>query len=407
MNVDIMLELMFSRILENATQSDREVYQLLIKQYPNVDISSAFKETQERVRTDPECRTDVENILVKYINMLIDDKANNNVSINNMPVNTVENAIDDLFSVIRQGQAMNQITKMNALKRDNLTPDPLTGALKITTNDGDFILEIEHFNETAGVSTTTWQLLDALIQELTNNGMKSPKVRLSLSDYMNMRGLNDIKSAREQVKRELNTISHIRFHFQEIRRGKKRGGFMRLAILGTNGLENGFIVAVFDTQFFEIIQSYNIMQYPLLLYKINAHINPNSWYFGRKITEHKNMNYFKPNADIISVETLLNSSPAMPTYEEVAQTNRDFKSRIIKPFERDMDALDETLTWEYCHNNGKPSTDEELEILYNDNKETPSYNIFIKLLVKITWRYYPIRIEPPKKRTRKSPAIAL
>ena len=317
------------------------------------------------------------------------------------------NPIKEKFMPMRQGQATNQLTKMNALKHDNIKPDPLTGALKITTNDGDFILEIEHFNETAGVSTTTWQLLDALIQELTNNGMKSPKVRLSLSDYMNMRGLNDIKSAREQIKRELNTISHIRFHFQEIRKGKKRGGFVRLAILGTNGLENGIIAAIFDTQFFEIMQSYNIMQYPLSLYKINSHTNPNSWYFGRKITEHKNMNYFKPNADIISVETLLNSSPVMPTFEEVTNTDRHYKSRIIEPFERDMNALDETLTWEYCHENGAALTNEELEKLYNDDKSTPSYNIFIKLLVKITWKYYPIRIEPPKKRTRKSPAIAL
>ena len=313
-----------------------------------------------------------------------------------------------IFTPIRQGQATNQLTKMNALKRDNLTPDPFTGALKITTHDGDFILEIEHFSETAGVTTTTWQLLDALIQELTQNGTKSPKVRLSLSDYMNMRGITDRKSASEQVKRELNTISHIRFHFQEIRRGKKRGGFIRIAILGTNALENGIITAVFDTQFFELMQDYNIMQYPLSLYKINTRINPNSWYFGRKIAEHKNMNYFKPNADILSVETLLNSSPVMPTFEDVTNTDRHYKSRIIEPFERDMNALEETFTWEYCHENGEPLTNEELEILYNDDKGTPSYNIFINLLVKITWRYYPIRVEPPKKRKPKALApIAL
>ena len=129
------------------------------------------------------------------------------------------------------------------------------------------------------------------------------------------------------------------------------------------------------------------------------------------------MNYFKPNADIISVETLLNSSPLMPSYDEISQSGRHYAQQIIKPFEHDMDALDETLTWEYCHENGEPLTDEELEILYNDNRHTPSYNLFITLLVKITWRNYPTRIEKPKTkpktRTRKKsdtkplPPIAL
>ena len=78
---------------------------------------------------------------------------------------------------------------------------------------------------------------------------------------------------------------------------------------------------------------------------------------------------------------------------------------IIEPFERDMDALDEAFTWEYCRSKGAPLTDEELTNM--------SYEIFKELLVKITWRAYPDqtkRLEKKascdKARTRKKRAAS-
>ena len=50
-----------------------------------------------------------------------------------------------------------------------------------------------------------------------------------------------------------------------------------------------------------------------------------------------------------------------------------------------MDALDEVLTWEYCHSNNIPLTDEELSAM--------NYEIFHKLYVKIHWRLYPDQTE--------------
>ena len=119
-------------------------------------------------------------------------------------------------------------------------PDPISGIAKITKGDS-FILEIENFNQSMEIKATTYQLLDALTQALTENGLKSPKIRLSLSDYMNMRGLNDIKSASEQVERELSILSHIRIYYREMRKGKLINGFTRIAILGSNRLKNGII----------------------------------------------------------------------------------------------------------------------------------------------------------------------
>ena len=62
-------------------------------------------------------------------------------------------------------------------------------------------------------------------------------------------------------------------------------------------------------------------------------------------------------------------------------TDRAISRRIIEPFERDMDALEDTLTWTYCHSNNTPLTDEELSSM--------SYDTFISLLIKIDWKQYP------------------
>ena len=62
-------------------------------------------------------------------------------------------------------------------------------------------------------------------------------------------------------------------------------------------------------------------------------------------------------------------------------TDRHLDTRIINPFERDMDALADTLKWEYCHSNGEPLSNEELS---NFN-----YQLFKDCLIRITWLGYP------------------
>ena len=93
------------------------------------------------------------------------------------------------------------------------------------------------------------------------------------------------------------------------------------------------------------------------------------------------MNVGKKNEDIIAVKTLLAAAPNLPSYEEVMNTDRALSRRIIEPFERDMDALEDTLTWTYCRSNNTPLTDEELSSM--------SYDTFINLLIKIDWKQYP------------------
>lgn len=283
------------------------------------------------------------------------------------------------FSTIRQGTATNTLTKIKPSTKRNTIIDTITGTATIT--QGNFSITIPDFTKLKGFRTSTYQLLDALTVALTETGAKSPAVALSLEEYMKKRGLKDKKEARKQVTDDLETLFNATISFKEKRKKGQEQDFHDIRIIDSKGIRKGIINVTFGTAFYNILLGYPIMPYPAQLWELNSKRNPNSFYLLRKIAEHKNMNVGKKNEDIIAVKTLLAAAPYLPSYEEVMNTDRAISRRIIEPFERDMDALEDTLTWTYCHSNNTPLTDEELSSM--------SYDTFISLLIKIDWKQYP------------------
>ena len=283
------------------------------------------------------------------------------------------------FSTIRQGTATNALTKIKPSTKRNTIIDTITGTATIT--QGNLSITIPDFTKLKGFRTSTYQLLDALTVALTETGAKSPVVALSLEEYMKKRGLKDKKEARKQVTDDLETLFNATISFKEKRKNGQEQDFHDIRIIDSKGIRKGIITVTFGTAFYNILLGYPIMPYPAQLWELNSKRNPNSFYLLRKIAEHKNMNVGKKNEDIIAVKTLLAVAPNLPSYEEVMNTDRALSRRIIEPFERDMDALEDTLTWTYCHSNNTPLTDEELSSM--------SYDTFISLLIKIDWKQYP------------------
>jgi len=295
------------------------------------------------------------------------------------------------FSTIRQGTATNALTKIKPSTKRNTIIDTITGTATIT--QGNLSITIPDFTKLKGFRTSTYQLLDALTVALTETGAKSPAVALSLEEYMKKRGLKDKKEARKQVTDDLETLFNATISFKEKRKNGQEQDFHDIRIIDSKGIRKGIINVTFGTAFYNILLGYPIMPYPAQLWELNSKRNPNSFYLLRKIAEHKNMNVGKKNEDIIAVKTLLAAAPYLPSYEEVMNTDRAISRRIIEPFERDMDALEDTLTWTYCHSNNTPLTDEELSSM--------SYDTFISLLIKIDWKQYPdqtARLERKAKR---------
>ena len=302
------------------------------------------------------------------------------VNIKNL--NPLNESVD--FHTIRQGKATNTLAKIKTVI-DNPAQLNLYGGAVITT-EKDYKLFIEQYNELInGVRPTAKMLLDALVIKLTESGQQDTLVQLPLSDYMEMRGLRDIKSAREQVKEDIRALDRLRIEYREKQKGKQ-GDFLNVNISGgTNGIVRGVIIFRFNQDFFNVLMKYNIMPYPKEILSFNLNNNPNSPHLLRRISEHKNMNYGKANEDIIGVKTLIEASPPLPKYEEIKDIG-GIEQRIIKRFERDMDAI-QSLKWNYCGKNGT-------EI------ETPTtYTEFEQAKIKITWTSYPIRqLKTPAKR---------
>jgi hypothetical protein len=278
------------------------------------------------------------------------------------------------FHTIRQGTVSNTLTKMTTKEGRNTEVNTITRTAITTKGE----LQLALFNYTGGLRgfrTTTYQLLDTLTVVLTEGGAKHRKLSLSIKDLARMRGLKDLKALRQQVEEDLNAIwnSEITYKKTKIR--------ILSAMTEDKPIKNGFLYVSFTEEFYNLLLGYPVMPYPEQLLEINSKKNPNSYYFLRKISEHKNMNVGKPNEDILSVETLLASSSEMPTIEEVMQAGQHVDQRIISRFERDMDAIADTLTWEYCHSNATPLTDEEISSM--------NYETFKNLLIKITWNNYP------------------
>jgi len=286
--------------------------------------------------------------------------------------------ISSEYGKIRQGVVTNALYKSKS-RPDNTIIDLITGAATIQDRGLEIRLQSASGKD---LNEPTKKLLDFFCQDLTEGGAKSPLVKTSIDEYMSKRGLKNRKEAYKQVRSCLVTLggAQVSWEQKEVTGAIKPYRFVNIADSGSLD-SSGSIEFTFGATFFEVLQGYAIMRLHALYWRLNAKYNPNSGYYLRKLHEHKNMNIGKDNEDTIAVDTLLDASPESKTYEEVMAGNRNLTDRIIDPFERDMDALDEALTWEYCHRNGAPLTDEELD--------TMNYSIFIKLNVKVFWRNYP------------------
>ncbi len=274
------------------------------------------------------------------------------------------------FAMIKQGKATAYLAKLGEKKaiKNNLTET-------FTITYGDFTVT---FPSNLCVKTSTLQLLDIII--LTATGEKNQDVIITLSEYMERRGLKNRKEAKKQVKDDLELLKQINLTFNE---SERRGAHSYFSVYIANfvGISHNAIRFTFSPIFYQLFSRYSIMPYPLQLLTINVCKNPNSYHLLRKIAEHKHMNNGKKNENIVSVKTLLRASPVIPSYEEVIGTDMHLHQRIIKPFERDMNALAETIRWRYCHKGGKSLNDEEIKNF--------SYDMFKNLMIKIEWINYP------------------
>lgn len=227
------------------------------------------------------------------------------------------------------------------------------------------------------------------------------EVELDMAGYMKLCGLSDPKKVRKQLNTAVDAIYDDSVQFKETLLKKDANGkikkegerLWKMRVFDAAGIESGKpavknnkVIVKLSFDFAKYLAASSLMQYPNALYKINTHTNPHSYFIGRKLAEHYNMNYFKTNRNIVGVMALIESCPDLPLYEEVMESGGQITQRIIKPFERDLMALKPMgvlSDWKYCNAKGEDITEEQC-IKYD-------YETWTKWLVKFTLTEYPKR----------------
>ncbi len=219
-------------------------------------------------------------------------------------------------------------------------------------------------------------------------------MKWNIDDYMQLCGLSDRKSAIANMRKMLDLLSHAEIQWQEevVVRGndgkpiyvgsyKDKNGKLKKKVkkmfqtyrgvfISTRGLKpvcGGFEYWI-NKEFATYLAHAGVIAVHEGIFKLNAKHNPSAITLAVKLLEYNGMNRGKPQANVISVKSLLNALNLIPNYEsltDVQIVQKDdgqkkqyekhgnkggWRSRILQPFESSFEKLIDCgiiTTWHY------------------------------------------------------------
>lgn len=297
-----------------------------------------------------------------------------------LPTNT---AVPRSFVPMLNGTGINQLTRINTNSRPP-DVDEITGVATIT--EGSFKVFIEQYRTLTGeLRVSTHKLLDLCTIALTRQnhfrGESAPRtiVTISLDEYMALCGIPATKSSkdktRRKVKEDLETLYNTSIEWKE-RSGKQERDYLKMRVITAHGMKSGNIIVGFSPEIAGYLTQAYIMQYPMELLKVDER-SPSAYYLGKKLMQHFSMqnNQKRGTANILSVKALLETcKDTIPSYEYVMGVDRKVTQKIIKPFEKALDSIENLIGWEYCNGKGAQLSEEQLVKM--------DYHTFVELYVK-------------------------
>lgn len=248
-------------------------------------------------------------------------------------------------------------------------------------------------------TTSTWKLLHfvSLLFTADNSSKEDgnifPVVDTTVAEYMAATGRkitpNTIKEVTKTIKRDLETLNEIKIKYTD----KKYSLDLIRPFPGVH-LKRGKIRVSLEPAFAEYLARKTgfLMNYPAALLKLKE-INSNLYPLGYKLALNRSndANIRRGKANILSVAVCLECCPGIPTIEKVRKEGKGYSpaKRIIEPFEKAMDALQQQGVlerWEYCLSKGEPLGQPDV----ND------YNYFASLYVLYEIKDFPIGEELPR-----------
>ncbi len=193
------------------------------------------------------------------------------------------------------------------------------------------------------ISISAKMVLDIMVMKLLDSDAPADGlVEFKLSEYMDIRQIKDPKTARKQVLSAFNEIACIKFDCTEINKLTKAPECFGNVYLfgGTGAITRGTIRFRFNPDYLKLRElTMFFIDYPAEIFKLNLSNQAPAYYFGMYISENYRMNENKKRASTISIKTLLENCPSLPSRDEVASRDRHYYKKIILPTLENLDAL--------------------------------------------------------------------
>lgn len=253
-----------------------------------------------------------------------------------------------LYALIEQNS---NFIKVSQNKITNAFPALFNADLQIdlegnaTANVKGVNFEIKGFtfgpNGKLSLRTQTRMLFDAFLNKYYQ--VREPSITMPLKEYAELRGKKTtpdaLKELRKEVVEDLTVLKFISAQCSEKIKGKRTpSGYIGLCG-GTAFIKNGIIYFNFNP---DLTKTLNVLA-PLDYSKETLKADPRTsvYYFSHYIDRNFRRNEGKKRQNIISVRTLLETTPNIPKIEDIKRAY--VKQRIIQPFFRDLDRINRIL----------------------------------------------------------------
>jgi len=273
-----------------------------------------------------------------------------------------ESLLQEKFFPMLNGPMVTDIMQLSVsrMERDDSTET----AFFVTKNGHE--LRIEKFDDLLGaLSVSAKKILNHAILYLKNANYYRghaasiiPTVEIPLDEYRSLTrpGQTDtpesMKEFKKSIRRDLHDISALLWSAEETK-GRNRGNYAEMRIISSHSIRRGNILRInFDVDAAAYLLNSYLMQYPRALYTYDER-KPNAFSIAYKIALHNSMdtNVARGTESTLSVASLLDAAPEIPTYEQMtASGNRNWKGRIKGTLEK---AINESISkgflqrWEY------------------------------------------------------------
>lgn len=320
----------------------------------------------------------------------------------------------------------NPTNVLMGISQKYLEADKITGTAIYTTKDGQTIRAKDFSEISAHLGTTAKKLLDTSVLYLTNDnyyrtgGTVVPTVIIHLEDFWRAQGhpidaKNDTpkeqarienleKGLKKTVRADCKALQSLTWEgFTGTGKGKEQeAGFNFIS--GWRFLRDNRLKINFDIDLATYLVHAYQMQFPVVLLALDNR-KPNSYVIGRKIALHHSMdsNAAAGTNNTISVVSLLNSAPEIPSYETVtAKRQGGWKTRIKQKLEAALDDLvkiGHLEKWEYRNPKAKNIT-----TYTADTASDLSWDEYYKLVVDFTVKAEPDQTERRARRAAEKAA---